>query len=147
MKLDQPGFAHGFVRGLAVLALALSSAAYVHAKPRVFITESHPLQVAGKTSPEGGQLLIAGGTTPENTEVMKSFVALCPEVTITSNREKASYVVRLDHEPLNPFTLVSHGNKVAVFNQTEDLIYSGSSRLLGASVKAACAAIARAERK
>jgi hypothetical protein len=36
---------------------------------------------------------------------------------------------------------------VAVFNKDEDLIYRGSTRLLKASVKGACAAIAAVERK
>src|SRR5258708_24643156 len=81
-----------------VTVLAFSCAAYGferpnEAKPRVFITESHPLQVAGQASEGGAPLLLSGGTTKEIVEVMKSFVALCPEVIITSNREKASYVV------------------------------------------------------
>jgi hypothetical protein len=49
--------------------------------------------------------------------------------------------VRLDHEDSNPTTLFVKGNKVAVFNKDRDLVYSGSTRLLGNAVKAACAAI------
>jgi hypothetical protein len=136
---------------VTALAFPLFAAAnlYLRAadKPRVFITESHPIQISGQATDGVTPFLVSGGTSPENVEVMKSFVALCPGVVVTSNREKGSYVVRLDHEGVNPTTPFTHGNKVAVFNQNEDLIYSGSTRLLRASVKAACAAIAAAEQK
>jgi len=128
-------------------AFLMSAAMQAADKPRVFITESHPIQISGQATDGVTPFLVSGGTSPENVEVMKSFVALCPSVVVTSNREKAAYVVRLDHEGVNPTTPFTHGNKVAVFNQKEDLIYSGSTRLLRASVKAACSAIAAAERK
>ena len=70
------------------------------------------------------------------------FIQRCPGVVITANREKADYLVRLDHEEINPTTLFVHGNKVAVFNKNEDLIYSNSTRLLNTAVKNACSAIA-----
>ena len=73
---------------------------------------------------------------------MKSFVRYCPSVTVTANREKADYLVRLDHEAINPTTLFVHGNKVAAFNKNEDLMYSNSTRILSSAVKDACVAIA-----
>ena len=129
-----------------LLAFAVPAVAFAADKPRVFVTESQPIQVSAQREGDG-RLEFSGGASRENVEVMKSFVALCPDVVVTSSRDKASYVVRLDHEPLNPFTLVSHGNKVAVFNKDQDLIYSGSTRLLKPAVKGACAAIVAAERK
>ena len=112
-------------------------------KPRVFITESASLQVSGDAAAADvkGSLALTGGTSPQNVEVMKAFVQRCPQVVVTANREKADYLVRLDHEAINPTTPFVHGNKVAVFNKDEDLIYSNSSRMLSSAVKGACAAI------
>jgi hypothetical protein len=88
-----------------------------------------------------GSLAFTGGTSPQNVEVMKAFVQRCPDIVVTANRDKADYLVRLDHEAINPTTLFVHGNKVAVFNKNEDLIYTDSSRLLSSAVKGACTAI------
>ena len=115
-------------------------------KPRVFITESQsPLASGdGSVGEVKGSLAFTGGTSPQNVEVMKVFSRSCPGVAITSNRDKADYVVRLDHEALNPTTPFVHGNKVAVFNKDEDLVYSDSSRLLSTAVKGACSAMSGA---
>ena len=83
----------------------------------------------------------SGGTSPQNVEVMKAFSRYCPGVTVTSNREKADFVVRLDHEGVNPTTPFVHGNKVAVFDRGEDLVFSDSTRTLQSAVKGACSAI------
>src|SRR5688572_15588355 len=101
-------------------------------KPRVFITESESLQLSGDASfgEAKGSLLVTGGTSPQNIEVMKTFLQRCPGIIVTGNREKADYIVRLDHEEASPITPFVRGNKVAVFNKDQDLIYSGSTRLL-----------------
>jgi len=88
-----------------------------------------------------GGVSVAGGTSPQNVEVMKTFQRRCPAVLVTGNREKADFVVRLDHEEPNPTTLFVRGNKVAVFNKNDDLIYSSSTRMLSTAVNGACAAI------
>ena len=112
-------------------------------KPRVFITESTAVQVSGDAAVANvkGSLALIGGTSPQNVEVMKAFAQRCPDVIVTANREKADYLVRLDHEAINPTTPFTHGNKVAVFDENEDLIYSNSNRLLSGAVKGACTAI------
>ena len=112
-------------------------------KSRVFITESQSPQASGDASlgEAKGSLALTGGTSPQNLDVIRAFSRNCPNAIVTSSRDKADYVIRLDHEALNPTTPFVHGNKVAVFNKNEDLIYSNSSRLLGGLVKAACAAI------
>ena len=109
----------------------------------MFITESTAVQVSGNATVAdvNGSLALTGGTSPQNVEVMKAFAERCPAVIVTANREKANYLVRLDHEALNPTTPFTHGNKVAVFDGNGDLLYSHSSRLLGSAVKGACAAI------
>jgi hypothetical protein len=127
------------------LALPLAMAAE---KPRIYVTESQAVQVAGDASVADvkGSLSLMSGTSPQNVEVMKTFSQKCPGVVITANRDKADFVVRLDHEEPSPTTLFTHGNKVAVFDKSEDLIYSGSTRLLGNAVKSACEAITKAAR-
>jgi hypothetical protein len=127
----------------ALVAIGLSGLAAAAEKPRVFITESASPQLSGDAAVTDvkGSLAFTGGTTPQNVEVMKAFVQRCPDIVVTANRDKADYLVRLDHEAINPTTLFVHGNKVAVFNKNEDLIYTDSSRLLSSAVKGACTAI------
>ncbi|HSU57681.1 MAG TPA: hypothetical protein VLI55_00090 [Bryobacteraceae bacterium] len=127
----------------AVVLIAVSVLGAPVQKLRVFVTESTASQASGDAAVGDvkGSLAFTGGTSPQTVEVMKAFVQHCPAVTVTANREKADYLVRLDHEPINPTTLFVHGNKVAVFDKNEDLIYSNSTRVLSSAVKDACAAI------
>ena len=132
---------------ILVLTTALLLGAATADQPRVYITESQSLQIAAGAPPGAGtknNLAIAGGTSPQNVEVMKTFARRCPSVVVTSNREKANYVVRLDHEAANPTTLFTRGNKVAVFDKDDDLMYSNSTRILSNAVKGACASISAA---
>jgi hypothetical protein len=105
-------------------------------KPRIYITES------GATEITTDNLQVTRNTSPQNIEVMKAFQKQCPDVTITANRDKADYVVRFDHPPSPPIKVVK-GNKVAVFDKNDDLVFSDSSRLLSSTVKSACSAIAK----
>lgn len=127
----------------ALIAIGLSGSAAAAAKPRVFITESASPQLSGDGSVADakGSLTFTGGTSPQNVEVMKAFVQRCPNVIVTANRDKADYLVRLDHDAISPTTLFVHGNKVAVFDKNDDLIYTNSSRMLSSAVKDACTAI------
>jgi hypothetical protein len=125
---------------LAGAALAFAAPA---AKPRVFITETTAAQLSGNAAAGDakGSLAFAGGTSPQNVEVMEAFERYCPAVVVTANREKADYLVQLDHDPISPTTPFLHGNKVAVFDKSEDLMYSNSTRVLSSAVKGACAAM------
>ena len=104
-------------------------------KPRVFITESGAIQISSKA------IVLSGPVSSENIEVMKAFLRYCPGVTVTAERERADFVVRLDREAPSPVTPFVRGNKVAVFNRDADLVYSHSSRLLAPAVKGACGAV------
>ena len=127
-----------------LLVVSISALGATPQKPRVFITESGAPQASGEgeVGDAKGALAFTGGTSPQNVEAMKAFARYCPAVVVTANREKANYLVRLDHEPINPTTPFVHGNKVAVFDKNEDLMYSNSTRILTSAVKGACAAIA-----
>jgi hypothetical protein len=134
----------------ASLAVALIGgiaigAATAAEKPRIYITESQTPQVSGEAhvADVKGALSLTGGSSPQSVEVIKAFSQRCPAVTITSSREKADYVVRFDHEEPSPVTPFTRGNKVAIFDKNEDLVFSGSTRLLSSAVKEACAAITR----
>jgi hypothetical protein len=110
-------------------------------KTRVYITDSQSWQVTGGWGASGGT---GGGTTqggarPQTAEIIKTFGERCPDLTVTNNKEKANYVVILDHEGGKGG--LSHKNKVAVFNRDGDSIFSHSTMSLGNSVKDACEAI------
>ncbi|HZU25900.1 MAG TPA: hypothetical protein VFA04_10275 [Bryobacteraceae bacterium] len=124
------------VRRFLVLIAAGILATAAAEKPRIFVTESGAPQLKAK-----GALQFAGGTSPQNLEVIKAFTEHCPAVTVTANRNKADFFVQLDHDPLSPTTPFSYGNKVAIFDKSEDLIYTTHTHLLGTAVKSACAAI------
>lgn len=126
---------------LGVLATCLVAAP--PPKARVFITESSAAQVSGDASvgDAKGSLAFTGGTSAQNVEVIRAFARYCPAVVVTANRDKADYLVQFDHEAINPTTPFVHGNKVAVFDENEDLIYSNATRILSSAVKGACAAI------
>lgn len=118
-----------------VVSLLAAASLNAEPKPRIFVTESGAIQVAGSA------LAISGQTSAENIEVMKAFQRYCPSVVVTSDREKADFIVRLDREPPSPVTPFVRGNKVAVFNRDADLVYSFSSRTLQPAVKGSCAAM------
>lgn len=128
---------------MALTGLAMSTILVAAGKPRVFITESPSEQLSGSGSvgEMKGSLAFTGGTSPQNVEVMKAFSRNCRNAIVTANRDKADYVIRLDHDAISPTTPFVHGNKVAVFNKNQDLIYSNSTRLLSSAVKDACTAI------
>jgi hypothetical protein len=123
---------------LATVTAGLLASAAAAEKPRIFVTESGAAQLDAK-----GALRFSGGTSPQNLEVIKTFTQRCPGVTITADRDKADFVVQLDHDPLSPTTPFSYGNKVAVFDKGADLIYTAHTHLLGSAVKGACSAITR----
>lgn len=110
-------------------------------KTRVFITDSQSWEVSGgwAASNGSGGGATKGGARPQTAEVIKTFNERCPDLTVTSNKDKANFVVLLDHE--GGKGLLQHRNKIAVFNRDGDAVFSDSTRELGNSVKDACAAI------
>jgi hypothetical protein len=124
-------------------ALAVcTSTAFAGDNPRVFITDSASWEVGG-----GGVIVDAtgasrgsGGARPQTAEIVKTFNQRCPNVIITSRKEKADYIVLLDHE--GGKDAISRDNKIAIFsNGSGDAIFSRSTRSLGNAVKDACPVI------
>ncbi len=127
----------------ALLAFAIATLGDVASKPRVFITESASPHASGDATVGGtkGSLAFTGGTSPQNIEVMNAFSQRCPAVIITADRDRAEYVVSLDHEAINRRRRSYVETKVAVFDKNEDLMFSNSTPTLGSAVKRACIAI------
>jgi hypothetical protein len=112
-------------------------------KARVFITDSQSWEMEGAAGGTGGTFAAhsAGGARPQTAEIIKTFGEKCPSVTVNNMKEKAAYIVVLDHE--GGKGALRHKNKVAVFDaQSGDSIVSKSTLSLGGSVEEACRGIA-----
>lgn len=133
------------MRYLLALTLTFAALGAAQDKPRVFISDSQSWEVSGGVA-GGGAAGVggvagggSGGARPQTAEIMKTFNDRCPGVIVTINRERADFVVLLEHE--GGKDLIRRDNKVAVFNKDGDMILSGSTRSLGNAVKDACGAI------
>jgi len=123
------------------MVLAVSVCSLAADKPRVFVTDSKSWEISGGV---GGTQDAFGGTSkggarPQTAEIIKTFGERCPGVIVNNKQEKADYVILLDHE--GGKDMISHDNKVVVFNKDGDAIISRSTRVLGNAVKEACTAI------
>jgi hypothetical protein len=115
-------------------------------KVRVFVTDSQSWEMRGASTGFGnatdGVMIVErtkGGARPQNAEIAKTFKERCPQLTITNDREKADYILTLDHEGGKGLARID--NKWVVYNESGDMLDAGSTRSLGNSVKDACAAI------
>ena len=136
---------------LAVVSISAGIALAQDGKVRVFVTDSVSWETSGGftgVSSDGAGAIVGGGSggaRPQTVEIMKTFGVRCPQVTVTINRERADFIVILEHE--GGKELVRKDNKVAVFAKDGDMIHSGSTRSLGNSVKDACDVIRKATHK
>jgi hypothetical protein len=112
-------------------------------KPRVYVTDSQSWEVGGGAGGVDGTFggSAHGGARPQTAEIVKTFNQRCPEVVINNKREKANYVVVLDHEGGKGG--IFRDNKIAIFNPDGDGIFSRSTRSLGNAVQDGCKAITR----
>lgn len=126
---------------LSGLLCAASSFAQEKEKPRVFVTDSQSWQMSGGFggSRDGAGGAVSGGARPQTAEIIKTFGERCEEAIVTIKKEKADYIVILEHEGGKSF--IRKDNKFAIFNGNGDAIRSGSTRSLGNSVKDACEAM------
>lgn len=117
-------------------------APYVPAgKPRVYVTDSQSWLMAGGwgVSNGSGGGAMRGGSSPQTVEIIKTFGERCPEVIVSNDRDKASYVVLFDRESFKG--LLRKRDKIALFRRNGDVLYSNSVRSVGNAVKDACEAI------
>jgi hypothetical protein len=131
------------VLSILVISVAAPAPASDVQKARVFVTDSQSWQMTGNSGgtsdAHGGHM--SGGARPQTAEIIKTFGERCSDVVVNNIRDKADYIVVLDHE--GGKSILAHDNKVAVFNGDGDAIVSHSTRSLGNSVKDACEAIAK----
>ena len=131
---------------LFLMAVPLILAAQ-SSKPRVFITDSDSWEVGGGFGAGGSRGTgagvggFSGGARPQTVEVIKTFRERCGAVTVNMDKTKANYIILFDRE--GGKDLISRDNKIAVFKEDGDLVYSGSTRSLGNAVSDACNAIRR----
>jgi hypothetical protein len=119
-------------------------------KVRVFVTDSQSWETRGSGGAGGNKngwgasSSFSGGARPQTAEIIKTLNQRCPELTVTNNLGKANFVIVLDHE--GGKGLLAHRNKIAVFNQDGDDIFSNSTRELGNAVKDACDAMTKSKK-
>jgi hypothetical protein len=126
---------------LSCFILAVLSTSFAGDRALVYVTDSKSWEVKAGVGGTGGGFGGAGGggDRPQTAEIIKTFNERCPQVIINNNKDKADYVVLLDHE--GGKEVISRDNKVVVFNREGDAIMSKSTRLLGNAVKEACLVI------
>ncbi|MBZ5526214.1 MAG: PEGA domain-containing protein [Acidobacteriia bacterium] len=111
-------------------------------RARVYVTDSQSWEASGGSGGSGGVFGSegAGGARPQTAEIIKTFGERCPDVMVNNIREKANYIVVLDHEGGKGY--LHHRNKVAVFAaRSGDAVVSKSTLSLGGSVEEACKGI------
>lgn len=117
--------------------------------PRVYIETSDSWEIESdsfwSTTDKKGRVTVGGGETkggakPRTAETIKRFGQDCKNVIVTMYKEKADYIVMLEHE--GGKDLFNKDNKLAVFNREGDLIESGSFSRPRKAVETACEAIA-----
>ena len=141
MRLKE--FVFVFLAITMVCAVAAGQANPATEKPRVFITDSQSWEISGGGggTSEGFGGASKGGARPQTAEIIKTFGERCPLVIVNNKKEKADYVILLDHE--GGKGIIRKDNKVAVFNKDGDSILSHSTASLGNAVKDACDAITK----
>lgn len=123
-------------------------------RPRVYIEESDSWEVEsdpifGSVDKKGRGTISGGGTKggakPRTAETIKRFNQQCKEVIVTMYKDKADFIVLLEHE--GGKDLFNKDNKLAVFNKEGDLITSGSFSRPRKAVETACDAIGKEFRR
>jgi hypothetical protein len=109
--------------------------------PRVYIEDSQSWEVGSAVGGVDGTVggTGSGGARPQTAEIIKTFSERCHNLIINNRKDKADYVVLLQHE--GGKSLFSRDNKIAIFNRDGDSILSESTRSLGNAVNDSCAAI------
>jgi hypothetical protein len=125
----------------ALAALVAGGGMLAKEKTRVFVTDSKSWEIKGSVGVADGSggASVGGGARPQTAEIIKTFRERCPNLTVTLDKDKADYIVLLEHE--GGKDLIRRDNKVVIFDKEGDAIYSGSTRSLGNAVKDSCHAI------
>jgi hypothetical protein len=128
---------------LSAVLLSCTGALAQTQNPRIFVTDSKSWEIGAGAGGVDGTFGAGGGggARPQTAEIIKTFNQRCSNLVINNQREKADYVVLLDHE--GGKSLILRDNKIAVFNRDGDAIFSRSTRSLGNAIQEACGVIVR----
>ncbi len=143
------------ITAVTVLGLALASGAFPQTKPapsnskiRVFVDASSSTEFAAKGSAYrglfGGVNTHVSGTQYEHSqipEVIKTLRERCPSVTVTMNKDRAYFLLSIEHESAAQKGLARRRNHVTVVNREGDVVFSKNDRELGNAVKDACSSM------
>lgn len=126
---------------VAVFIMVAAVSAQDNEKPRIFVTDSQSWEIAGGIggSRDGFGGGTKGGARPQTAEIIKTFNERCPDCIVTTKKERADYIVILEHE--GGKGSIRKDNKFALINKDGDVIKSGSTRSLGNAVKDVCVVI------
>ena len=92
----------------------------------------------------GGVSTRVSGTQYEHSqvpEVIKTIGERCPSVTVTMDKERAYFLLSIEHESAAVKGPVRRRNHVTVVNRDGDVVFSKNDRELGNSIKDACASM------
>ncbi len=127
---------------MVFIALAVFCAAQtVPNMIRIYITDSNSWAASGgfAVSNGSGGGSYSGGSRPQTVELIKTFGQRCDSVLVTMDKTKADYVVMFDRESVKG--IARKRDKIAIFMEDADVLFSESVRSVGAAVKDACEAI------
>jgi hypothetical protein len=112
-------------------------------KTRVFLAGEEPERISGEAllGESRGAVELTRSAPSYDIESMWTFTRQCPQVVMTTRRDKADIVIRIEREEPGPTTPFVKGNKIAVFNLDDELVYATRARLLSNASKDACRAI------
>jgi hypothetical protein len=122
-------------------------AAFLNAEPAaktyVFLAGSEPERISGEAhlGDTQGAVDLTRSTPSWDIESMRTFSRECPGVVMTTRRDKADIILRVERVDPSPTTPFVKGNKIAVFNLSDELVYVTRARLLRNASKDACRAI------
>ena len=132
-----------FVLTLAISAAAVMNAADPPSKPRVFLAGHGPENITGEAAvgDSRGAVDLTRSSASYDIESMRNFTRECPDVVMTTRRDKADVILLMQREEPSPITPFTKANRIAVFNLDDELVYATHARRLTSASKDACKAI------
>ncbi len=128
---------------LVLLTLPLAAQNTPTPKIRVFLAGSEPEKITGEASfgESKGAINVTRSTPSYDIESMRTFSTNCPSALMTTRRDNADVILRVERDEPNPTTPFVKANRVAVFSLNDELVFATRARLLRNATKEACSAI------
>ena len=129
---------------LVLLALPLAAEnTPTSSKIRVFLAGSEPEKITGEANfgESKGAINVTRSTPSYDIESMRTFSTNCPGVLMTTRRDNADVILRMERDEPNPGTPFTKANRAAVFSLNDELVFATRARLFRNAAKEACSAI------